>query len=137
MAEPEVEKKAVDARVAWLRTRLTTSMRCKEVTLDRLFSNEDYAAAIASFIDTSDCNRLLVYDAGKGELAAVRGATARCLGTPSGRAVCALQRARLATCAAAPYPNYAAAAPALPLPRSRRMPDAAPTPCSPRCPWAS
>lgn len=94
MAEPEVEKKAVDARVAWMRTRLTSSMRCKEVTLDRLFSHEDYAAAIASFIDTSDCNRLLVYDAGKGELAAVRGHTARRVGTPPGRAIRALSAPR-------------------------------------------
>ena len=74
MAAPgeEVEKKAVDARIQWMRNRLASSLRCKDMVLDRLFANEDSAAAVASFIDTSDCNRLLVYDAGKGELAAVR-----------------------------------------------------------------
>ena len=71
-AGEEVEKKAVDARIQWMRNRLTTSLRCKDLVLDRLFASDDSAAAVASFIDSSECNRLLVYDAGKGELAAVR-----------------------------------------------------------------
>jgi hypothetical protein len=70
----EAEKKTLDARIQWMRNRLTSSLRCKELVLDRLFSQEDSAAAVAAFIETSDCNRLLVFDAGKGELAAVRSA---------------------------------------------------------------
>jgi hypothetical protein len=72
----EPEKKVLDGRIQWLRSRLLSSLRCKDLVLDRLFAAEDSAAAIASFIDSGDCNRLLVYDAGKGELAAVR--PARC-----------------------------------------------------------
>ena len=76
-AGEEAEKKAVDARIQWIRGRLLSSLRCKDAVLDKLFAHEDSAAAIASFIDTSDCNRLLVYDAGKGELAAVRRSSTR------------------------------------------------------------
>lgn len=117
-AGEEVEKKAIDSRLAWLRTRLTSSLRCKDLTLDRLFANEDSALAIASFVDSSE-NRLLVYDAGKGDLAAVR------------RAERARQR----------YPNYAA----VHLPRCRLPPsqravltrNPLPCPTSPRCRLAS
>lgn len=78
----EPEKKVLDGRIQWLRSRLLSSLRCKDLVLDRLFAAEDSAAAIASFIDTSDSNRLLVYDAGKGELAAVRPARWRCAKAP-------------------------------------------------------
>jgi hypothetical protein len=61
-----------DARILFLRNRLTSSLKCKDMVLDRLFANEDYGAVVSSFLDTSDTNRLLVFDAGKGELAAVR-----------------------------------------------------------------
>ena len=76
-AEDAAEKPKLDARIAWIRGRLASSLRAKDLVLDRLLSAEDSAAAIASFIDTGDCNRLLVYDSGKGELAAVRSAALR------------------------------------------------------------
>jgi hypothetical protein len=61
-----------DARIVFLRNRLTSSLKCKDMVLDRLFAHEDYSAVVSSFLDTSETNRLLVFDAGKGELAAVR-----------------------------------------------------------------
>lgn len=78
MADDDGAKKQ-DARVAWLRSRIATSLRLKEGDgkTDRLFANEDSAAAVASFLDTGDTNRLLIYDAGKGELAAVRRSSTR------------------------------------------------------------
>jgi hypothetical protein len=83
MAATEEVVKVIDARFAWLRSRLLSSLRCKEPTLDRLFSNEDSAAAISSFVDSGEVNRLLVYDAGKGELAAVRSLSGRGSGSGS------------------------------------------------------
>jgi hypothetical protein len=76
-AGEEKEVKVLDARVAWLRSRICSSLKCKDDKLDRLFGNEDSAACVASFLDTGDCNRLLIFDAGKGELAAVRAPAGR------------------------------------------------------------
>ena len=77
MADDDGAKKS-DGRVAWVRSRVVSSLKLKDETkLDRLFANEDFAAAIASFLDTSDTNRLLIFDSGKGELAAVRAAGVR------------------------------------------------------------
>jgi hypothetical protein len=71
MADAE-EKRPSDKRTEWLRARLISSLKAKDAVLDRLFAHEDSGAIIASFLDTSETNRLLIYDAGKGELAAVR-----------------------------------------------------------------
>ena len=65
--------KKSDLRVSFLRSRVASSLKLKDDTkFDRLFANEDSATAIAAFLDTSESNRLLIFDAGKGELAAVR-----------------------------------------------------------------
>jgi len=74
MAEAEAEdnKPAVDPRVIWLRQRICSVLRCKEDRVERLLGNEESAAAVSAFLDGAELNRLLVYDSGKGELAAVR-----------------------------------------------------------------
>ncbi len=73
----DAEKKPTDGRVLWLRRHICNSLKCKEDKVDRLLGNEDSAAAVASFLDGVELNRLLVYDAGKGELAAVRAGARR------------------------------------------------------------
>jgi len=73
MAESdEGDKKEPDARLVWLRARVCGVLRCKEEKVDRLLANEDSAAALSAFLDGAELNRLLVYETGKGELAAVR-----------------------------------------------------------------
>lgn len=74
MAEAEAEdnKPAVDPRIIWLRQRICSVLRCKEDRVERLLGNEESAAAVSAFLDGAELNRLLVYDSGKGELAAVR-----------------------------------------------------------------
>ena len=78
MAETdEGDKKEPDARLVWLRARVCSVLRCKEEKVDRLLANEESAAAVGAFLDGAELNRLLVYETGKGELAAVRGERAR------------------------------------------------------------
>ena len=72
MADAADEKHAADARVVYLRRCVCSSLKCKDDKVDRLLVNEDSSAAITAFLDSNELNRLLVYDAGKGELAAVR-----------------------------------------------------------------
>lgn len=69
----ELEQKLNDPRYLYVRKHVVGSLKCKEEKVDKLLSNEDSAAALAGFLDGGDTNRLLVYDAGKGELGAVRG----------------------------------------------------------------
>ena len=66
------DKHAADARVVYLRRCVCNSLKCKDDKVDRLLVHEDSAAAVTAFLDSNELNRLLVYDAGKGELAAVR-----------------------------------------------------------------
>ena len=83
----ELEQKLCDPRFVYIRKHVVNSLKCKEEKVDRLLCGEDSAAALAGFLDGGDQSRLLVYDAGKGELAAVRGETGSRKTTPQGRQV--------------------------------------------------
>lgn len=69
----ELEQKLNDPRYVYIRKHVVSSLKCKEDKVDKLLSGEDSAAALSGFLDGGDQSRLLIYDAGKGELAAVRG----------------------------------------------------------------